>query len=64
MAEVVYFFWKAQSALLSRNARKDGLEDLGSHSFVFTINLEVPSSALKLEQQVVYGKNILRWDLA
>lgn len=49
---------------LSRNARKDGTVDHHSHEFVFTINLEVPSSALKLEQQVVYEKNILKWDLA
>lgn len=51
-----------QSAFLARNARKDGRVDHCS-GFVFTINLEVPSSALKLEQQIVYEKDILRWDL-
>lgn len=29
-----------------------------------TANLKKPSSALKFEQQVVYEKNILTWDLA
>lgn len=52
-----------QSAFLARHARKDGRVDHCSPGFVFTINLEVPSSALKLEQQIVYEKDILRWDL-
>lgn len=49
-----------QSAFLARHARKDGRVDHCSPGFVFTINLEVPSSALKLEQQIVYEKDILR----